>query len=59
MDNHRRQPAPDYTQAALTMLGVNLLWIFVAVWSLFGFAAVLLLALLLNRAITWIATRQT
>ncbi|QEW19051.1 hypothetical protein LA6_001231 [Marinibacterium anthonyi] len=51
MSSDDRPSAPDYTNAALTMLGVNLFWIFCATWSLLGFVAVILLALGLNYGI--------
>lgn len=46
-----RPPAPDYTAAAITMLGVNLMWIFFVLWVLAGFVPVLLLAILINHGI--------
>ncbi|TMV07752.1 hypothetical protein FGK63_09815 [Ruegeria sediminis] len=49
--------APDYTVAALTMLGVNLLWIFFTVWALWGFLAALALAWALNYGITLLSRR--
>ena len=49
---HERPRAPDYTRAAITMLGVNLLWVFFVIWVIFGFVPVLLLAVLINHAIT-------
>ena len=54
-----RPPAPDYTTAALTMLGVHLFWIFCAIWSLLGFVAEILLALGLNYGIDRIAAART
>lgn len=50
-DTRDRRSAPDYTAAAITMLGVNLMWIFFVAWVLFGFVPVLLLALLINHGI--------
>lgn len=47
--------APDYTNAALTMGLVNLLWIFVALWVAFGLPWVLIVGWALNRGITAIA----
>ncbi|MBA85725.1 MAG: hypothetical protein CML69_13435 [Rhodobacteraceae bacterium] len=43
--------APNYTNAALIMGLVNLLWIFGLVWSLWGLPVVLLLAAGLNALI--------
>ena len=49
---NERQPAPDYTSAALTMLGVNMMWIFFVIWLAYGLLPVLILAALINRWIT-------
>jgi len=57
MDDRRIGRAPDYTVPALVMLGVNLTWILVLVWALWGFAAALLLAALVHHVITRLATR--
>lgn len=43
--------APDYTNAALAMGLVNLLWVFMILWALFGLPAVLVAGLLLDRMI--------
>lgn len=43
--------APDYTNAALVMGLVNLSWILVALWAVWGWSAVVLAALALNWAI--------
>lgn len=37
-----RPAAPDYTRTVLVMAGVNLLWIFLALWAAWGFGAVLI-----------------
>ncbi|MGR3614627.1 MAG: histidinol phosphate aminotransferase [Paracoccaceae bacterium] len=47
-----RQPAPDYTAAALTMLAVNLMWIFFVLWVVLGVFPVLMLAAVINHGIT-------
>lgn len=49
--------APDYTDAALVMGGVNLLWIFMALWALFGFWSVLAAGVVLNALISRLALR--
>jgi hypothetical protein len=48
MREPRITAAPDYTNAALTMMGVNLTWIFFALWAAFGLVPVLLLAAAIN-----------
>lgn len=42
----------DYTRACLVLIFLNLLWVFGAIWATLGFFPVLLLALVLNHAIT-------
>lgn len=58
MQNREIGPAPNYTNAALTMMGVNLLWIFMAVWAVFGLIPVLVLGAVLNHMITLLAARR-
>jgi hypothetical protein len=50
--------APDYTNAALVMGLVNLLWVFMVLWSSFGWPAVLATAYGLDRLIVWLSRRQ-
>lgn len=49
--------APNYTNPALIMLGVNLGWVFFLIWATAGMAAVLLLAVALNQLITRLRDR--
>jgi hypothetical protein len=58
MSDHRMREAPDYTNAAINMLGVNLLWIFFVVWMLWGFLPVLMIALAVNIFIERVADRR-
>lgn len=51
------QPAPNYTNAALVMGLVNMLWIFGVLWSMFGLPVVLLIGFVLNKGINRIARR--
>lgn len=44
--------APNYTNAALFMGLVNLLWIFMALWIMFGLPVVLAVGYVLNLLIT-------
>lgn len=54
MDRRHPQPAPNYTNAALTMGWVNLMWVFMVIWGLWGLLPVLLISAGLNRGITWL-----
>lgn len=49
--------APNYTNAALVMGLVNLLWVFFALWAVFGLPVVLLMGFVLDRLITRIGQR--
>ncbi|WP_306152825.1 hypothetical protein [Roseovarius sp. MMSF_3281] len=50
--------APDYTNAALVMGLVNLLWVFIVLWAAFGLPAVLAAGFGLDRLIVWLANRR-
>ncbi|MFZ5965054.1 hypothetical protein ACOXXX_19080 [Thalassococcus sp. BH17M4-6] len=53
-----RPKAPNYTNAALTMGLVNLVWLFCVIWAVFGFAVVIFAALALNWLIDVLARRR-
>jgi len=50
--------APNYTNAALIMGFVNLMWVFMALWAVFGLPAVLAVGYGLNFLITRLARRR-
>ena len=50
--------APNYTNAALIMGGVNLFWMFLVIWASLGFWAVLVTGYALDRLILWLAARR-
>ena len=50
--------APNYTNAALIMGLVNLLWIFMALWAAFGLPLVLAIGYGINLLITRIGQRS-
>jgi len=57
-DNDQRPSAPNYTQACIVMFGVNILWIFMVIWALWGLLAVALSGWAANAVIDRIAARQ-
>ncbi len=57
-DDNDRPSAPNFTQACIVMFGVNVLWVFMVVWVVWGFMAVALLGLALNTLIDRIAARR-
>lgn len=50
--------APNYTNAALVMGAVNLVWVFLVIWATLGFVAVLATGYALDRLIMWRARRR-
>ena len=49
--------APNYTNAALVMGLVNLLWIFMVIWAVFGLPVVLAVSYALNLLIRRLGQR--
>lgn len=50
-DSHDSPAAPDFTQACIVMFGINLTWIFVVIWAIWGLLAVAITGWLVNRLI--------
>ena len=57
MRDRPMRSAPDYTLAALVMLGVNLTWVFFLLWAVWGLLPVVLLAIFMNHLIGRLACR--
>jgi len=58
MSKGQLDAAPNYTAPALVMGAVNLLWMLMVVWAMFGFTAVLGVGYVLDRMIVWLARRH-
>jgi F0F1-type ATP synthase assembly protein I len=62
MNDHRMGRAPDYKNACIVMFGVNITWVLVAIWAIWGLIAAALLGLGVNHLMTrieaWAAERQ-
>ncbi|NKX47721.1 hypothetical protein HGG67_05710 [Rhodobacteraceae bacterium R_SAG8] len=54
----RGQSAPNYNSACVVMFGVNILWLFVVIWALWGLLAVALSGWAVNAMIDRIAARR-
>jgi len=54
----QRPSAPDYTNAALIMFGVNMVWILILIWGVWGLIPALGVAWAVNRGISWIDQRR-
>lgn len=52
MPSHHPQSVEDYTTANMVLIFVNMLWIFVVIWSYWGLVPVLIAAACLNHLIT-------
>jgi hypothetical protein len=51
--------APNFTAACIVMFGVNLSWVFLFVWAVWGLIAVAILGWLLNQWMLWLDVRRT
>ena len=58
MAQRKTSPAPNYTNPALMMLGLNLTCAFFVLWAIYGLVPVLLLAVTLNHMITRLDDRR-
>jgi uncharacterized membrane protein len=47
--------APDYTRACIVMFGVNVMWILIAVWSIWGFLAASFVGYVTNKGLDRVA----
>lgn len=50
--------APNYKKACIVMFGVNLSWIFMAIWAFWGLFAVAATGWCIHRAIRHLEARQ-
>ncbi len=52
MPSNHPKPVENYMTANMVLIFVNMLWIFVALWSYWGLGPVLIIAALINHLIT-------
>ncbi|OUS35123.1 histidinol phosphate aminotransferase [Rhodobacterales bacterium 56_14_T64] len=57
MHDQKLPRAPDVLAAAVTFLGINMMWIFFVIWMLYGMVPVLVMAVLVNHFITRLEQR--
>ncbi|WP_299024092.1 hypothetical protein [uncultured Sulfitobacter sp.] len=55
---HSQGSAPNFTQACIVMFGVNIAWVFVAIWAIWGLIAVAVTGWCINRVISYIEARR-
>lgn len=58
MRGNHIQSAPNFTTACIVMFGVNLSWVFLVLWAIWGLIAVAALSWVLNRWIQWLELRR-
>lgn len=58
-DNQKRRSAPNYTNACIVMFGVNLVWVFLVVWAIWGLVGVAATGWALNLLIRRIELSRT
>jgi hypothetical protein len=51
--------APNFTQAAVVLFGVNITWIFMILWALWGLVAVAATEWAINHLINYIEKRRS
>jgi hypothetical protein len=54
-DTHDRPSAPNYTLACVVMFGVNLAWVLMTIWAIWGLIAALATSWAVNKGIDRIA----
>mgnify|MGYP003655976009 FL=1 len=54
----RRGTAPNFTNACVVMFGVNIVWVFMVIWSIWGLLAVAATGWCINRLIGYVAARR-
>ena len=50
-DNNDRSPAPDFTVACIVMFGVNLTWVLMVIWVVWGLIAAAATGWVVNKVI--------
>ncbi|WP_298913396.1 hypothetical protein [uncultured Roseobacter sp.] len=58
MENHRLGRAPNYTSACIVMFGVNLSWILLFLFAIWGLIAAVFLCLTVNYWLNWLDFRR-
>ena len=58
MNDRKIGRAPDFTSACVVMFGVNLGWIFLFLFAVYGLFAAVFLALAVNHWVNWLEQRK-
>lgn len=52
MRDQHPSSAPDFTKACVVMFGVNITWVFMVVWAIWGLLLVMFLGVVINHLMT-------
>lgn len=58
-DTSNRPAAPNFTQTCIVMFGVNIAWVFVVIWAIWGLLAVAVTGWVLNQIINRIGAARS
>ncbi|MEM6890035.1 MAG: hypothetical protein AAF636_18140 [Pseudomonadota bacterium] len=58
MEQQKIGRAPNFTKACIVMFGVNLAWMLLAAFAIWGILGALCLCLLVNHWVAWIEHRR-
>ncbi|WP_282127337.1 hypothetical protein [Roseobacter litoralis] len=58
MEGHKLGRAPNFTGACIVMFGVNLGWILLLLFAVYGLVAAIFLGLVVNHWVSWLEQRK-
>lgn len=58
MEHHKLGRAPNFTTACIVMFGVNLAWVLLLVFAIYGWLGAICLCLLVNHWVSWVEHRR-
>lgn len=58
MEGHKLGSAPNFTTACIVMFGVNLGWILLFLFAVYGLVAAVFLGLVVNHWVNWLDHRR-
>lgn len=58
MEGHKFGSAPNFTGACIAMFGVNLAWMLLFLFAVYGLVAAVFIALVLNHWMNWLEHRR-
>ena len=58
MDGHKLGRAPNFTTACIVMFGVNLAWVMLLLFAVYGLVAAVFIGLVVNHWLNWLDHRR-